>query len=383
MNFFSQGVLGMPCFWLLLFMLFSKSATSQVGVLPLLENETKYDSLKPGVYFDLEAVSFLKNNEYNSQLTRGFTGIGYFAKPALHYESAVHRYSITAGSFLRFYSGQNKFNQVLPILRIQAPLSSQIELVMGTIYGNLNHGLEEALFRFDRFYNDHLENGFQVFWNNALIESEFWLNWDVFIEEDDPFQERFHFGSVSKIQILDKQIKLSLVLQHLLTHTGGEIDSSPAFAYTILNGVAGAHISIPSKGNYQWLIEPLFFTYNNLSSHPDEQRLPNFGEGQALYIKAAYEGKGLSGLIAYWHSENFWAPLGESLFHNVSDYSDYTVAQRNLLNAKLTWTALQINGLDIQFRFDLYYDIDENSISHAAGFYMRVNEQFWILDNKP
>ena len=184
-------------FIILIQIFFAGNIYSQDNSIFLTYNEVK-DTNEYKLFFDFKSTSFLKNNEY-FEIIRGWTGIGFMLKPQLTYQPTKTT-KIEAGYFLEKFSGRSSFYKPLPLFRIKQKLSKSLEVVMGHLYGNLNHKLAEPMFQFDRYYSDNVEYGIQFLFNNKYFESDLWINWEKFIFYNDPFKEEFILGNVSSFK---------------------------------------------------------------------------------------------------------------------------------------------------------------------------------------
>jgi len=336
------------------------------------------DSIPHNLAIDFSSTWFFKNNEYSNNFTRGFTGIGYLMNPQLAY-GLSERAELKVGAFLQHYSGRDNYSSVIPLFSLTQKLGNHTELIVGHIKGTLNHDLEEALFRFDRYYLNAVEYGIQLRSRSKPIRYDFWLNWQEFIEEGDAFQEAFQLGWTSDLRLTKTRVSLYWPMQILVSHKGGEIDNSDEGVLSVFNLVSGLRAKLNLDKNRSLNIEPLYFYFTAPSVPSTGINALALENGHAVYLKLSYETKSFNAMAGYWKSKNFFAPGGESLFHNVSDYrSNFTQENRTLVNAKIAWNPRVFKKLDFSLRLDLYYDTEARHLAHSAGIYLVFNERFFL-----
>src|SRR5699024_2854200 len=106
--------------------------------------------------------------------TEGYTGIGFFVRPTLEYYFAPST-RVSAGVHLLKYSGESAFKQLIPIFTLHHEFNEQFAIVMGSLYGTLHHKLEQALMRYDLFYQDNIEYGLQFLYKPRWADMDMWL----------------------------------------------------------------------------------------------------------------------------------------------------------------------------------------------------------------
>ena len=334
------------------------------------------DSCEQNLSFRFETTSFIKNNEYSGLYASGFTGIGFYLKPVFEYYLTKNT-KVTTGIFLLKYSGVKTFSESIPIFSVQQKLFKGLDFVLGSIYGALNHEIEEPLFRFDRYYQNNVEYGAQFLYYSDFVESDIWVNWEKFIFKDDPFQEEIEAGTTSTFKIMSKKFKVYAPLQTLIYHKGGQIDTSPDPAFSIFNGVAGLRFEYHTNKKNVFAFEPQFFLYQGLGLPEKNVNSQRFNSGNALYLKFRYRNKYFNSMVGYWGGEKFIAPKGEYLFLSISesDKAFYEV-KRQVATAKLEKRYILSKAIQIELMTDVYFDILNNDFSFSFGLYFFIDESF-------
>lgn len=336
------------------------------------------DSSERKLSFNFEMTSFVKNNEYDNSFTKGFTGIGTFVKPTIQYYF-TNSTKVNLGGYFLKYSGVKSFSEVTPIISVQQKINKQFELIIGTLYGALNHKIKEPLYRFDHYYQNNIENGLQLLHKSKHIQSDLWLNWKRFIFQNDPFQEELEGGSVTDFKFSKKKWIFNFPLQLLMAHKGGQIDSSPNLAISIFNGVTGIEIGRKLNKERSVVLEPLFYVYQGLDLPLTGVNSRLFDSGNAFSLKIKYKGKSVNASLGYWNANKFIAPKGEYLYMSVSENNPtFSQVNRALLTGKINFIKTISESVKLSFRTDAYFDIQNSDLSFSNGLYLIINENFFL-----
>jgi hypothetical protein len=358
---------------LLIFIQFTSSAQS------LLTKEYLCDTCEYKLNFRFESTAFMKNNEYTSQYAIGKTGIGFQVKPTLEYYFNKNT-KLNIGIYALKYSGLDVFSQAIPIFSVHHEIAKGHEFIFGNIYGNLNHELAEPLFRFDRYYTNNIEYGFQYLHNSKYIESDLWLNWEKFIFSGDPFQEEFTVGNHSKIKFIDKsKFKIYGDFQATLSHKGGEIDTYDGPSIYLFSGAYGLNIDFESK-NFKYGASHKTFWYRGARLPEEGKNYQHFNHGNGTYITSYVTHKFFKAEAGYWQGEKFIASRGEYLFMNVSEQKeDLKENTRKIFTAKLKLKRPITKNLRLELRTEIYIDLDKPDLpDYTYGFYFVANELFFL-----
>lgn len=331
-------------------------------------------------------TNFLKNNEYFNKIVQGYTLIGFHLQPRLVYQPAS-KVRIEGGIHLQKYSGLNQFTQVRPVFTVNYQPFRWLNLVMGTLYGALNHRMAEPLFDFERHYTQNVENGLQVLISHDLIHSDLWLTWEKFIFRHSEYQEEFVFGNSTRLNVLNKSRKviLQVPVQFLFAHKGGQGLNMPDHHIETLMNVAYG-VSFGVRTNKKFISE---ITLNGLLTHYRDLsplKYLKYDNGYAFYPYINVEGKFLEICAAYWDARHFIAPRGEAMYQCVSsEDSVYKENHRKLLTMKLGLKYEIIKGIDLGARFEGYYCLNKKHFDFSYSLYLVLNREILIkrINNFP
>jgi hypothetical protein len=332
------------------------------------------------LFLGIENGNYFKNNYYFNNFEAGYKEIGYFVQPTLSY-FPNSRTKITAGIHLLKYSGLTNFTQQQPVFSFQYHIYDGLDMVLGTLYGTTNHRLVEPIFQFDRYMNDHVENGLQFLLDRDRLRSDLWLNWERFIFDLSPVQEIFTVGSSSSLRITNKESnwQIRLPLQTVITHHGGMHTTQSAPIQTLFNLVYGVETEYKLGGR-------LFHTigFRGYAMHyVDLTTLYNvpYKNGYGFYPNFLVEGKHFDLMAGFWNANRFIAPRGEYLFQSVSSKdSSYSEAKRQLVTFKLTYHHTIMKGIELGSRLESYYDTRHGNLDYTYSVYILFNKRFFLKE---
>lgn len=212
--------------------------------------------------FELEALAFFKDNEFDGNVQAGYSLPGVRLQPRLTY-MPIRQIKLELGLHATIYSGANKYPcyvfhdiatwkgdqyqsgaHLLPFFRATASFR-HITLAVGNIYGGMTHGLSEVMYNPELVLTDDPEMGFQMIVDTRRWHSDLWLNWQSYIFKESSHQEAFTVGWTQDINVWRYRREeggihsLSIPVQLILQHRGGEQDNTKLGVQTIANGALG------------------------------------------------------------------------------------------------------------------------------------------------
>jgi hypothetical protein len=342
-----------------------------------------YQTFEPGnaskLFLRVENMNFVKNNEYKSCNTAGYTLLGTFFRPQVsYYYSKEIRLSL--GINLLKYSGQHNFNEITPYLSAIYSPNKTHTIIFGNLNNNRNHGLEEYAYLSEKYYTNAPETGFQYIYNTEKFYIDTWLNWETFIERNDPYQEEFSYGFNSKANLI--KIKnngmISFPLSGLFKHTGGEIDKSDKPVSTIFYLSPGTEFT-QKYHKYNFVKEfTLGFYYIALGNRLREER-PGPMVTSNFYTKASVKTQYGNLTLAYSLFDNYFNPNGLDIFWSVSSFDpDYHQKIRRLAIVKYCFKYNIDSDILIGGGIDNYIDINEHKYNFSTSIFLVINSNFFI-----
>ena len=223
------------------------------------------------------ALAFFKDNEFDGNVVKGYSLPGFRLQPRLAYRP-IPQISMELGVHATVYEGANEYPSyvfhdiakwkgsqyqrgahALPFFRAAAhlhrPGGSRVTIAVGDIYGGATHSLLLPLYNPELLLTDDPEAGAQVLVDRPLWHSDVWVNWQSYIFEESTHQEAFTVGWAQRIRLLDTSLRsaaspcptasprprhrLSIPLQLLVQHRGGEQDATDFGVQTIANAAVG------------------------------------------------------------------------------------------------------------------------------------------------
>lgn len=360
------------------FLILTFSVTGQINNQMFLKNNTINPANRNKLFFGVENVNYLKNNEYFNKYYEGFTLLGYFLKPRFIYypDSKV---KIDAGVFLQKYSGINGFSEATPLFTFQYAPSQYFDMVIGTIYGSYNHRLIEPLYQSDLYYREQQENGLQLLFDFKRFRSDIWVSWEKFIFPGDPFQEKIFGGYSGNMFVLPekpgKKLKIEIPIQATVLHRGGQIDASNQRMSTLVNYAAGVKAGLLLKKQVSLFMDAYFTGFNDLSPTKQFPYISGYGLLGDIGLKI----RKFSFMAGYWQGENYISPKGEPLFQSFSQIdSNYFRDNRYLVTFKADYTHKITRGIFLNCRFESYFDTDEKKLDYSYSLNILFDRSFFI-----
>jgi len=317
--------------------------------------------------------NFLKNNEYFDLFSEGFTYFGSTIQPMIRY-APVKQLLVTAGWHFRYYYGTGKFNVSLPVIRVDYHPEARACVTFGQIDGQLNHALIEPIYGSDQYFERKPEYGLQFRWNSRRLKSDTWISWDRFILPGDPFKEEITGGINTTYDLLQfsevKDHQLSLNVQGVVHHYGGQVDASGSPLETRYNLAPGLIYTQQFKANLQasagtWFIQAV---------DPSGQVTIPYKKGFGSYTLATLKYHWAQLHAGYFHGEYYFSPLGDPQFQSVSTLNPwYYKDKRDILFGKLLFDKVSGKSMHLGFRFETYYDLAESHLNFCYGLNIRTS----------
>ena len=348
------------------------SATAQSGFSGFPQDDLiASDSGK--LQLNLSAAAFFENNEFTGNIVKGYTLPGFYVQPTA-VASLSPKTRVSAGFHGLFYGGREKFDKVVPVLRIEHQLTSSIKMVGGTLIANGNHGLPEPVYNPERFFINQPETGVQFLKRSSQVDADLWINWENFIEHGDSVQERFTMGFSSVFKASPTGIYFPVFF--VAHHAGGQINAGNDTVQTIANIGVGFGYRYALDSRKAWLGAEVLFIHSGDFS--PMTHMP-FAKGYAVYPRVMGGYKSLLFEMGYWNASGFLNPRGEPIFGSISTVNKiYNEKRRELLTTKLMLKHNYTSGLSISAGIETYYDFSSSTLEYAYCFRMVLDRNFFI-----
>lgn len=363
---------------------------------------------KGQLLFELDNLSFFKNNEFSGPVMKGYTLPGFWVQPKLVYYP-LENIKLEVGAHMLFYHGAYQYPlysytdipnregdysraHVIPFFRGQIALSDQWSFVIGNIYGAANHNLIEPLYSPELNLSADPETGLQILFDSKHVDMDVWVNWQSFIFRNDTHQEVFTFGLSTNFKYNDPHSKFHFYspLQVLAQHRGGEIDTLTVNSVqTLMNGAVGV--------GALWNINKGVFKNLNLEVdatgyYQQAGSMWPFDNGYGVYVRASADIYDFRIKTSYWECDEYISIFGLPFYGALSTKEEgSTFKKPQMIYAGVEYSRSFGKGYTLGVDLDLYHNLSgemnnpetglrpvESSTAFAFGVYLRLNPSFLL-----
>lgn len=331
--------------------------------------------------FRIESMGFFQNNEYLGNFVDGYTLPGFLFRPKLTYSPTDDLYMEAGGHIIK-YNGRDQMQHVLPWFSLRYRFTSEFSAIIGNLNQNGNHGLRDQLWEPERAYIDKPEAGLQFLYKGKKLSAQTWINWEQFIQKNDPYQEHFTAGVSGSGQLYQNSVvSVKVPAQILFYHQGGEININPngprPGVQTQTNFSAGWEMAVKTGERVKTVnLNGYWFGFKDMKNKTE---LFPFSEGHAYLIEAAAQTKCSNFSVNYWNAFQFIAPKGRLFYQSVSDSNPaFKQADRSIISAKYLYQKNITKDARVAFQAELYKDLDAGDLSYSYGFFIVMNTDFLL-----
>ncbi len=303
---------------------------------------------------------YFRDYEYTHDIQTGYTVFGTWHSPRLSIQPNKWLL-MEAGALLQKEFGDKKLDRALPLFSLQIK-QKNFRILFGALESNQSHKLVEPLMSFEKLTQRPIEEGFQVKFSNKRLLADLWLDWEFRQKERDTLPEELTIGMNLSYLLThpDKPWRISIPVQVLAPHKGGQLDINGAPVETVLNLSGGIAAEWNNPNSARWLqhakFDIHFLDYNLF--HNENAYAYNTGSG---FLANAYlrSKSSLAFLATYWKGENFVAPKGGKLYQSISSIPgrDYKEPERQLLFLNLIFEKEIFPGFFADCRYSPYIDL--------------------------
>jgi len=363
----------------------------------LFERSYLIDSTEVGALaVEIDNVSFFKDNEYDGSRVTGYTIPGLWLQPKITYQPLLNL-KLEAGVHSLVYFGKTKYPSIayqdigawkgsdytegthlLPYFRANMQMG-KVHVVLGDIYGGMNHHLVEPLYSPELGLTCDPEAGLQVLVDLKHWHFDMWINWQSFIFRTDTHQEAFTFGGNSELRFG----KWTIPMQAVLQHRGGEIqvDSAHVGVQTLVNGAVGVRFEQPI--NTSW-IKQLTLEADGLCYFQQSGSLYPIDKGFGVFAKALFDfTPGIRLKLAYCKASDFISLYGNGQYGSVCT-SDKTITYggTQTLSTSIEYSRTFANCYTFGARTEAYYFTPKSAVDCNFGVFIKINPRFIIKQFK-
>ncbi len=365
------------------FLLLAKDVSAQFNNTALF-NKTS-DTLKSQyLYFDINSFNFVRNYEYFNAFQDGYTLFGTILEPQLQY-AANENLIVSLGGFLRKDFGDNAIHDAKPLFSLKYS-KNNLSLIFGSLEGNVQHQYIEPLYDLERRITTPIEYGAQLKINKPKYDLDAWIAWEKMIYKPATEQEQIAGGLSGQLKLIDKDYwKLSLPVQFMLKHAGGQIDVNPNKdpLSTIFNGAVGFKVERLFHRNKTF---KKLFAENYVVGYKDMSpiSIQPFENGNGIWLNAGVTSKFGTFITSYWNGNNFLSIKGTPIFQSLSsdiDYPNYTEKNRSLLFFRYAYQQPILPNLFLDVRIEPIIDLvspKSTQIDFSNSFFLTYKETFRV-----
>jgi len=311
--------------------------------------------------------NFLRNNEYFGPYTEGITYIGSIFQPELQL-TLNKNISVSAGWYFRQFYGHDGFEQSLPVIKVKYTISPHTRLLFGQLEGQLRHGFIEPIYNTDNYFVKNPEYGIQFLVNRERLQTDFFMDWEKFLLPGEAHQEIITGGLLGSYRFGNTLTEkgLTLNIQSIIHHFGGQVDNSDNPLQTRANLVAGfAYAFLTETKALRKIV--LSSSYLQALELSQTNTIP-YESGFGMLNTITMENRWAKLSTGWFHGEYFFTPLGDYLFQSISQFNNWYVGEkRNLIISKFLIGEQIFEGVQFGIRFESYYDTERKSNDFSYG----------------
>jgi hypothetical protein len=322
--------------------------------------------------FKFNSVAFFKNNEYFHPLVEGYTLPGFQLQPRLYYKWD-EKFSLEAGVHLSQFSGKEDLDRFDPLFRATYSPTQHFSILLGWLKGTTAHQLIEPLFQWERMYTHPLEYGVQFLVDRPGFKLDTWIDWEKYIELNDPFQEELTFGTSAKVRLHQgDRLEIWFPVQATIKHQGGQVTAIDMPLKTLTNWATGFNVTLHRSSPV--LKRLMFDLYYVGFSDFSPQKKQAFTSGFGLYPVVSANIAAFQAALGYWYGNDFMSPKGEPLFQSASVTDPLkTQPERNVVTFKSSFYKQIFKDVSFGAYFESYYDVHIGQMDYAYGISMSVS----------
>jgi hypothetical protein len=380
-SFFRNRVRRANCFFTVLCCCLSSPVAAQYDQSFFAGDAHLRESDSNQLFLEFRSTSFLRNNEYENPVYKGYTLIGFNAEPRISWQ-AGNETRVSAGWFFMRYDGHERNGYGRPVFRVQQKLRPGLEVVFGSLERAGGHLLPHPVYSLERNLNQLPEEGLQILYRNRLLQMESWIVWEQFLLWGENKQEKLSGGLSALIHLTNPDDPWYVRIPGYLiaSHRGGQIDVSSSPVQTLLNTGTGAALGKRFGNSFvrEAGVEFLFHQFSDAS--PQKQLATE--KGFSIYPACVLNGSFWRFETGYWSGHSFYAPKGDPLFSSIAFTDGRLWKKRNMSVTQVQLNRATKYGVQMGLQVEFTYDTEFGEPDYSYSFYLRFYDQWQLWKKK-
>lgn len=320
---------------------------------------------------ELGMLNYLRNEEYFNPMNPGETLLGAQFKGLIHYHP-LSNMRISGGLMYQKDFGDPKFtSRLFPLIQLRYTPANWT-LNFGNLDAHVRHNMLEPMISYKDAITRPVEYGIQGVYRGRNFFYDGWLNWMTQVEKASGQQEEISFGQSMEINLLrDSFISISMPLQGLAYHKGGQEVNTSRPLITRFNTAAGLKVTLDS------VIILESYLLNSLDNSIQLSQPYKYGWANLSSLKFLIR-KYNELVFSWWYSQEFQTTMGNRMFSDVNlSYPYANTHSRSLIMLRWNYARpVYGNKIWIDTRVEPFYDLQYKKMEYMFGVFLKYQELF-------
>jgi len=169
---------------------------------------------------------------------------------------------------------------------------------------------------------------------------------------------------------------LSVPVQLLARHQGGQLDVAGLPIQTLFNTALGLNWTQPMNGFLRQITLNGFYVYDNDITNARQA----FKDGSGLYANATLSTKfGLDVMASYWNADEFIGFEGGKIYPSVSYFDpSRTQPASQLMIFRFLYDYKVADNLYLSLRYEPYFDLSHHTFQYSYGVYVNYRDRYFL-----
>jgi len=204
-----------------------------------------------------------------------------------------------------------------------------------------------------------------------------WFDWQYMQYWNDPRQEQFVGGlSLQKRLFKVGSGTVSLPVQLVARHQGGQLDVAGQAIQTVVNSATGLIWSQPVNGFLNELSLSGYYVFDKDLSGTRQPYL----DGDGVYLNGSVSTRfGLDIMASYWQAREFLSIQGGQIYPSISPQDGVTLEPSpKLFILRFLYTYPVADVLTLSLRYEPYMDLAFDTFQYSYGFYLNYRARYFV-----